>query len=185
MTDFVQAGDTVLAASSDWALLSAYAVRRQDGSLRVLTINKDPVNTLTGQVSVTGFTPASEVLVYSYGIPQDQAVETGTGSPDIAQSIDWISSTNFNYYFPPYSATVMVLSPPAVQLVPMPVAPGATQFVFELLGASSVPYVIQYSTDLMNWTPVSTNTLSGNSLLITNAVAPSPPGQFWRVTWQQ
>jgi hypothetical protein len=51
MTNFVQAGDTVITAASDYSLLSTYAVRRQDGSLTVLTINKDPVNTLTGQVA--------------------------------------------------------------------------------------------------------------------------------------
>jgi hypothetical protein len=112
MTNFVKAGDTVITAASDWPLLSVYAVRRQNGSLTVLTINKDPVNTLTGQVSVTGFTPEPEVAVYSYGIPQDDAVEYGSGSPDIAQTDIIVSGTNFNYPFPPYSATVMALSPP-------------------------------------------------------------------------
>ncbi len=112
MTHFVQAGDTVITAASDWPLLPVYAVRRQDGSLTVLTINKDPVNTLTGQVSVAGFTPESEVAVYSYGIPQDDAVEYGSGSPDVAQTNITVIGTNFNYDFPPYSATVMALSPP-------------------------------------------------------------------------
>jgi hypothetical protein len=112
MTYFAQAGDTVITAASDWPLLSTYAVRRQDGSLTVLTINKDPVNTLTGQVAVAGFTPAAEVAVYSYGIPQDDAVENGTGSPDVAQTSIFVTGTNFNYAFPPYSATVMALSPP-------------------------------------------------------------------------
>ena len=57
MHDFFQPGDTVLTATSDYSLLSAYAVRRQDGSLTVLAINKDPSNTYTGQVAVAGFTP--------------------------------------------------------------------------------------------------------------------------------
>jgi hypothetical protein len=113
MTHFAQAGDTVVTAASDWPLLSTYAVLRQGGDLTVLTINKDPVNTLTGQVSVAGFTPTSEVTVYSYGIPQDDAAETGTGSPDVAQTSIFVTGTNFNYAFAPYSATVMALSPPA------------------------------------------------------------------------
>jgi hypothetical protein len=110
MTNFVQTGDTVISAASDWSLLSTYAVQRQNGSVTVLTINKDPVNTLTGQISLAGFTPASEVAVYSYGIPQDNAVERGSGSPNAAQTNIFVSGTNVNYSFPPYSATVMVFS---------------------------------------------------------------------------
>jgi len=112
MTHFAQAGDTILSSSSDWPLLTTYGALRQNGSLTVLTINKDPVNTLTGQVSVAGFTPAPGGAVYSYGIPQDDAAETGAGSPDVAQTGLYITGTNFTYAFPPYSATVMVLSPP-------------------------------------------------------------------------
>ena len=57
MTNFVQTGDTVITAASDYSLLSTYAVQRQNGSLTVLTINKDPVNTLTGQVVGGGLHP--------------------------------------------------------------------------------------------------------------------------------
>ncbi|MGP8200058.1 MAG: alpha-L-arabinofuranosidase [Limisphaerales bacterium] len=184
MTYFAQTGDTVVSAASDWSLLSTYGVRRQDGSLTVLTVNKDPVNTLVGQVSVTGFTPSEEVVVYSYGIPQDDAVENGSGSPDIAQSYFWISGTAFNYPFPPYSATVMVLAPPAAQLQPMAMAHGSSQFVFQLQGETNVPYVLQCSTNLMTWTPVSTNTLVTGTLNITNSVVPSQPEKFWRAVWQ-
>jgi hypothetical protein len=113
MTNFVQAGDTVIAATSDYSLLSTYAVRRQNGSLSILTINKDPVNTLTGQVAVASFSPVPGVTIYSYGIPQDTAAQTSIGSPDVAQSAFSFAGTNFNYTFPPYSATVMVLSPVA------------------------------------------------------------------------
>src|SRR5208283_3750753 len=65
MQDFVQAGDTVITAASDYTLLSTYAVRRQDGSLTILTINKSPSNTATGQVAVAGFVPAKGAAVYS------------------------------------------------------------------------------------------------------------------------
>jgi hypothetical protein len=184
MTCFAQAGDTVLSAASDWPLLSTYGARRQDGSLTVLTVNKDPVNTLVGQVSLTGYTPSSEVTVYSYGIPQDAAVENGSGSPDIAQSYFWISGSAFNYSFAPYSATVMVLAPSPAQLQMMPMAHGSSQFVFQLQGETGVPYVLQYSSNLMTWTPVSTNTLATGALNITNSVVPSQPEMFWRAVWQ-
>jgi hypothetical protein len=183
MTNFVQAGDTVVGAASDWPLLPVYAVRRQDGSLTVLTINKDPINTLIGQLSVAGFTPGSEVTVYSYGIPQDDAAEYGAGSPDIAQSALLISSTNFNYSFPPYSATVMVL-PPQAHLLPISLNPAASQFVFQIQGQADVSYVLQRSTNLIVWTSVSTNTLPGGTLNMTNTVVPSLPQQYWRAIWQ-
>ena len=111
MTNFVQTGDTVISAASDYSLLSTYAVRRQNGSLTILTINKDPVNTLTGQVAVASFSPVPGGTIYFYGIPQDTAAETSVGSPDVAQSAFSFTGTNFNYAFPPYSATVMVLPP--------------------------------------------------------------------------
>jgi hypothetical protein len=106
MTNFVQTGDTVVSASSTYGLLSSYAVRRQNGNLAVLVINKDPVNTLTGQVTLAGFSPRSSAAVYSYGIPQDDAVEFGIGSTGVAASSISVSGTNITYSFAPYSATV-------------------------------------------------------------------------------
>ncbi len=184
MQDFAQAGDTVITAASDYSLLSTYAVRRLNGSLTILTINKDPVNTLTGQVAVASFTPASGVSVYSYGIPQDTAAETGIGSPDIAQTHFSVPGTNFSYAFPPYSATVLALSPAPSKLLAMPILPVASQFVFQLQGQAGVPYVIQRSTNLIAWTSVSTNTLLGSALNITNSLDSSQPKQFWRAIWQ-
>jgi hypothetical protein len=123
MTHFVQTGDTVLTAASGYSLLPVYAVRRQNGSLTVLVINKDPVNTLNGQVSVASFTPASSGTVYSYGIPQDTAAENGSGSTNVAQTNISVAGTNISYAFPPYSATVLALSPAAGSL---PVANAGT-----------------------------------------------------------
>jgi alpha-L-arabinofuranosidase len=184
MTHFVRTGDAVITAASDYSLLSSYAVRRLDGSLTVLAINKDPVNTLTGQVAVTGFTPAASGSVYSYGIPQDNAAETGIGSPAVAQTNLSGVATNFNYAFPPYSATVLVLSPAPAKLLTTSIPPTASQFVFQLQGQVGVPYVIQRSTNLTAWTPVSTNTLIAGTTNITNSLAPSTPKQFWRAIWQ-
>jgi hypothetical protein len=184
MQDFAQAGDTVIAAASDYSLLSTYAVRRLNGSLTILTINKDPANILTGQVVVAGFTPAAGGTVYSYGIPQDNAAENSIGSPDVAQSNFSGAGTNFSYAFPPYSATVLALAPAQPNLAPQPVPPAAGQFVFQLQGQAGVPYVIQYSTNLLAWKSVSTNTLSGSTLNITNSLNSTQPNQFWRAIWQ-
>jgi hypothetical protein len=110
LKNFAQSGDTVVSAASDSLSLSAYATLRQNGSLAILVINKDPANTTAAQLNVAGFTPASGT-VYSYGIPQDQAAEFGTGSQDIAQTVLSSAAASFNYSFPPYSATVLSLSP--------------------------------------------------------------------------
>jgi alpha-L-arabinofuranosidase len=184
MPHFVQAGDTVVAAASDYSLLSTYAVRRQDGSLTILTINKDPVNTLTGQVAVASFIPDAVGTIYSYGIPQDNAAETSTGSPDIAQTNFSTAGTNFNYAFPPYSATVLALAPAPAKLLVISSLPGASQFVFQLQSQADIPYIIQRSTNLIAWTSVSTNTLPANTMNFTNSLAPSVPEQFWRAIWQ-
>jgi alpha-L-arabinofuranosidase len=184
MQNFVQAGDTVLTATSDYLLLSVYAVRRQDGSLTVLAINKDPSNTSTGQVSVAGFTPASGATAYSYGIPQDNAAKTGIGSPDVAQTSFSGAGTNFNYVFGPYSATVLSLSPTPAKLAALPLPPVASQFVFQLEGQAGVPYIIQNSTNLVTWTSISTNKFIAGTMNFTNSLASSFPRQFWRAIWQ-
>jgi hypothetical protein len=184
MQRFVQAGDTIVSAASDYTGLSTYAAQRLNGSLALLTINKNAANTFTGQVAVAGYVPSPGSTIYSYGIPQDNAAKTGIGSPDVAQTNYSGAGTNFTYAFAPYSATVMVLAPTPAILLPLPTPPAATQFVFQLQGLNGVPYVIQRSTDLMSWTPVSTNTLVGSTLNVTNALDPSFPTQFWRAVWQ-
>ncbi len=184
MQNFVQAGDTVLTATSDYLFLSVYAVRRLNGSLTVLAINKDPVNTSTGQVAVAGFIPASGATVYSYGIPQDNAAQTGIGSPDVAQTNFPGAGTNFNYPFPPYSATVLALAPAPAKLQAFPKPAGANQFIFQLQGQTGVPYVVQQSSNLTAWTSVSTNTLPTGTLNLTNTLLAAPSRQFWRAIWQ-
>jgi len=184
MQDFVQPGDTVISATSDYVLLPTYGVRRQDGAMTILTINKDPAHTFTGQLALAGFIPASVGTIYSYGIPQDNAAEFGTGSPDVAQTNLSGIGTNFSHAFPPYSATVFVVPPAPASLLASTTTPTSSQFVFQLQGQVGIPYVIQRSPDLVTWTPVSTNKLLSGTLNITNSLAPSTPNQFWRAIWQ-
>jgi hypothetical protein len=72
---FARGGDSVITASSNNALLSAYATTRTDGSLSLLVINKNPTGAGTANISLTGFTPQATGTVYSYGIPQDENSE--------------------------------------------------------------------------------------------------------------
>jgi hypothetical protein len=60
-------GDTLVRATSSTSLISAHAVRRADGTLAVMLINKDPANAAAVTMSYSGFTPSSATpTVYSY-----------------------------------------------------------------------------------------------------------------------
>ena len=73
-------------ATSDNRLLSAYAVRRADGTLTLLVINKSPGATVKADLAIAGFRPEPGAMDILYGISQDEAARTGIGSTDIAQS---------------------------------------------------------------------------------------------------
>jgi len=109
MKHFARGGDQIVSATSDYNLLATYAAKRTDGSLALLAINKSPATTLTGNFTLTGFTPTPNATVYSYGIPQDTAAQTGVGSADVAQTTFSSAGTSFAYNFPPYSVTVLSL----------------------------------------------------------------------------
>jgi len=185
MQKFVQPGDTVVSAGSDYNLLAAYAVRRQDGAVTLLVINKDPVNVITGLVAVAGFTPAASATVYAYGIPQDNAARTGLGSPDIAQTNFSAAGANFTNAFAPYSATVFSLAPAPARLSPLGINP--SRFILQLQGQAGIPYVLQFSTNLFNWANFSTNLPAAGTLNLTNyftnSPAPHAPAQYWRAVW--
>jgi hypothetical protein len=60
-------GDTLLSASSSTSLLSAHAVKRANGDVDVMLINKDPGNDASVSLSYNGFTPGTGTpTVYSY-----------------------------------------------------------------------------------------------------------------------
>lgn len=118
LSRFARGGDTVVSASSNNTLLSIFSVKRADGSLSVLVINKNDPRTTAGNqtatITLNGFTPASSATVYSYGVPQD----TAGSSADITTGSMSISGSTFSASFAPYSATVISLSPAAVNVVP-------------------------------------------------------------------
>jgi len=184
MQKFVQPGDTILGANTDYPLLAGYAARRQDGAVSLLMINKDPTNSITGKVALTGFVPSSGAVIYSYGIPQDNAALTGMGSVDIAQSNFTAAATNFNYSFPPYSATVFTLQPTAAKLVPMGLISNPGRVTFQLQSQPGVPYILQTSSNLVNWIAVSTNAPANGLLNFTNTLSANSPRQYWRAVWQ-
>lgn len=128
LSHFARGGDKVIQTTSDYSLLSAYSVKRKDGSLTLLVINKSPSTALTGSFTLANFTPKANGVVYSYGIPQDEAARTGVGSPDVAQGTIGNAGTTFTATFAPYSETVISLAPNTV-FPPQSLTPIADTFV--------------------------------------------------------
>jgi alpha-L-arabinofuranosidase len=119
MQYFARPGDTMVKASSDYLLLSTYAAVQTNGTLKVLVVNKDPVAIYNGQLNFTGYLPASNAVIRTYGESQDNATKSNLNSSlqDIATTSINTASNLFNYSFPPYSLTVLTFTPSG-QIVP-------------------------------------------------------------------
>jgi len=184
LQSFARPGDAVLAASSDNLLLSAYAVRRTNGALTLLVINKNMVTNQVGQIALTNFVPWSTATIRSYGIPQDQATQSGgpAAAQDIATNSFASAATNFNYTFPPLSLTLFTFAPGPAVLSVQAVQPDHVQLLLE--GQPGTAYVVQSSPDLTAWTPGTTYSLTTNSMSISVPVPPGAAAQFFRAVWQ-
>lgn len=183
MRFFMGPGDTVLETSSDYMLLAAHAVRKANGALALLVINKDAVTNITARIAITNFAPWPVATVRFYGIPQDEAARTNAhiSKQDIALT-NALVGQSFTNIFPPYSLTLFTFAPAPARLEPVYATPD--QFVFIIHGQPAVPYVIETSSDLTNWTAVSTNLLTGSTLCVTNPLEPNTSQQFWRAVWR-
>ena len=105
-------GDSVISARSDDPLLSAYAVRQDDGGIDLLVINKSPLLAITPQFQFQGFRPDPDAVVWQYGKAEDTAQSQTTDGRsaltrrDVSLSVD---ATRFSYSLPSYSMTVIEL----------------------------------------------------------------------------
>src|SRR5260370_35178127 len=97
MHSFIQPGDLVLSASSDYPLLSAYAARSASGAVSLLVLHKDPSTNFNAQIVLNGFVPGNLATLRSYGIPQDEAARTNANlsAQDIATNALEGVTTNF------------------------------------------------------------------------------------------
>ena len=121
MQYLAQPGDTVIKAGSDYALLPAYAALHTNGTLSLLVINKDPTTTFNAQIALNNFVPSATAMLYSYGIPQDEAARTN--GPPAAQGVAGrtaLPGVNipFTNAFPPYSLTLFTFTPAGGLLPP-------------------------------------------------------------------
>ena len=181
MPYFAAGGDSVVKVTNDYKLLGTYAVKRTNGSLTLLVINKSSSSNLAVVVNVSGYLPATNATLYNYGIPQDTAAQTGVGSPDIQTNYLASAGINFTNTFAPYSVSVLVFNPAPPPLLALP-SLAAGKFVFQLQGQPGARYVLQYATNLnLAWKSYSTNTLSAFTQNFSNLVSGSP--QFWRAQW--
>lgn len=184
MSSFIQPGEVVLKASSDYPLLSAYGARGRNGEVRLLVLHKDPATNFDARITVNGFTPGSTATIRSYGIPQDEAARTN--GPALAQDLSTNTlagiGTNFTYTFPPYSLSLLTLTPTAPRLVVLNAGALGDPLTLELQGQPGVRYVVQSAMDLGAWSNVSTNTLTSSTLDLT--YPPAPGARFWRAVWQ-
>jgi alpha-N-arabinofuranosidase len=184
---FARPGDAVLNATSDYLLLSTYAVRKASGALTLLVINKDSAANFNGQISLSNFLPSPTAVLRSYGIPQDEATRTnGTAqAQDIATNTIPNAGASFNLSFPPLSLSLLTLAPAAPSLAVVPPIPQAGgQIVIQIQGQPRTRYFLQNSADLISWTTVVTNTLAGSTLNVTNPVPAGSARSFWRAVWE-
>lgn len=81
MTKLGAPGDALVQATSSQSLLSAHAVRRANGDVDVLFINKDPGNAYTVNLSYSGFSPSSATpTVYTYPLNGTSIASASTGT---------------------------------------------------------------------------------------------------------
>ncbi|SEG82025.1 Fibronectin type III domain-containing protein [Actinacidiphila yanglinensis] len=101
LSELGRPGDQLVGAGTTSALVSAHAVRRADGSLSVMLINKDPANSAQVALHYAGFTPdpsSAGVAFYGDGAT---SIRTSTTSDTGAATL------------PPYSITTLTLRPAA------------------------------------------------------------------------
>lgn len=96
-------GDTFVTANSGLDTLVVHAVKRRDGGLGLLLINKDQARPTIATVSVNGYSYASKGTRYDYGKVTMDAGKTITEAP-----IDNLGPT-FTVEVPRYSVTAIVI----------------------------------------------------------------------------
>jgi hypothetical protein len=151
LSHFARGGEQIVEASSTNNLVSVYGALGTDGTLELLLINKDPAAESSAQIDITGFTPGPNTVVYSYGIPEDKAARTGSGSPDVQQVSFAGASASFTYSLPSYSVTLLSLSQGAVSTGPaisVAVFDGRKNLTISGAGFGTNPKVLVNSIDV-------------------------------------
>ena len=122
------------------------------------------------------FTNDQKVADYSIGIMPPSS------TPTIQfQFGAWGWYTGHQQLFDDFLVTQAAVAAPQVQLTGMSISNRVFRFV--LNGPVGSNYVVKVSTNLVNWSPLSTNTISaGGWVIITDSAATNMPRRFYRAT---
>ncbi len=102
----------------------------------------------------------------------ESAVSTDPGSPDY-----------FTTNLPPIVVTTSLQDAPPPSPPRLSVLSANSQSItFQLKGTAHLRYVVQSSTNLVNWSSISTNILPTETVVFTNSVTGSSR-RFWRALW--
>jgi len=150
LTKLGMPGDTMVAASSDQALVTAHAVRQANGNLALMLVNKSPDTTYNVALSLSGYSPASTATIYSYGM------QSSTIS---ARSVLGIGNA-FAQSIPPYSLTTVVMMPPSSTPASTVTPPGIPDTATPTSGGAPMVSIGTSSTASTNVAPGETETLA-------------------------
>lgn len=101
-------GDTMMSSTVSGPQIAVHAVKQANGHLALLLINKDPGNSTTAAISLTGYTPALTATTYSYG--RAQAINAASG---VVVGLLSGVGPSFTVTIAPYSMITLVLTPAA------------------------------------------------------------------------
>jgi hypothetical protein len=165
-------GDTSVATSvPDADTVSAFsAVRGKDGALTVMLINKQLTGSTNIQVALTNF--------YHNGTAQCWQLTSANVITALAPMT--FSGNTVAVTVPAQSITLMVV-PHGVGPRLAAQAVNANNVALTLTGYANQRYVIEASTDLKNWSGVSTNLLSTNTMTLNQSTTNS--AKFYRAYW--
>jgi Glycoside hydrolase family 44 len=166
-------GDTSVSATGpnpDYVSTFA-ATRSTDGALTIMAINKQIGSNTPVFVTLTNFLPSGVAHVW-----QLTSANVITNLSDLA-----FTGGTFSNTLPAQSVTLFILpagTPPSLQSGAMS---STNTFSFWLNGQTNQHYAILYSSNLLNWQPVQTNSLAGNPVQI---VLPATNVEtFYRAQW--
>ncbi|GAA3437579.1 cellulose binding domain-containing protein [Kutzneria kofuensis] len=111
LSAFAHPGDQFVNAGSNQSSVNAYAVRRANGDLALLLVNKDPDNARTVAIDYAGYAPSNAVPTVSTFTNGASAITTTAAGTATSQTL------------PPYSLTTVLLHP-AGSTTGLPAAPG-------------------------------------------------------------
>jgi hypothetical protein len=80
-------GDTLIQTGSSTPLVSAHAVRRANGDVDVMLINKDPANAATVSLSYSGFTPCAATPAVDSYLKNASSITTADTGSATAQTV--------------------------------------------------------------------------------------------------